>query len=104
MLNIDTNNTNSVQTFIRTLAWIVSMLFFGLILILPLVSVSSNLFETGAILGIPSLLLSVWISGIISKMFFILPEWEKMVILRLGKFDGVRGAGFFIIPPFIYSV
>ncbi len=104
MLNIDTNNTNSVQSFIRTLAWIVSMLFFGLILILPLVSVSTNLFETGAILGVPSLLLSVWISGIISKMFFILPEWEKMVILRLGKFDGVRGAGFFIIPPFIYSV
>ena len=104
MLNIDTNNTNSVQTFIRTLAWIVSMLFFGLVLILPLVSVSTNLFETGAILGVPALLLSVWISGIISKMFFILPEWEKMVILRLGKFDGVRGAGFFIIPPFIYSV
>lgn len=37
-------------------------------------------------------------------MFFILPEWESMVILRLGKFSGVRGAGFFIIPPFIYSV
>jgi regulator of protease activity HflC (stomatin/prohibitin superfamily) len=37
-------------------------------------------------------------------MFFILPEWEAMVVLRLGKFDGVRGAGFFVIPPFIYSV
>ena len=82
----------------------VSILFLGLIFVLPLVSVSTNLFETGAILGLPTLLLSVWISGIISKMFYILPEWEKMVILRLGKFDGIRGAGFFIIPPFIYSV
>lgn len=103
MLNIDTN-TNSVQSFIRGLAWIGSMIILLLIIILPLVAVSTNLFETGAVLGIPGLLLSFWISGIVSKMLYILPEWEKMVILRLGKFDGVRGAGFFIIPPFIYSV
>ena len=37
-------------------------------------------------------------------MFYILPEWQSIVLLRLGKFDGVRGAGFFIVPPFIYSV
>jgi len=43
-------------------------------------------------------------SGIISKMFFVLPEWQKIVLLRLGKFESVRGAGFFIIPPFIYSI
>ncbi len=37
-------------------------------------------------------------------MIFILPEWERLVLLRLGKFVGVRGPGLFIIPPFVYSV
>lgn len=36
-------------------------------------------------------------------MFYVLPEWERLVLLRLGKYVGVRGPGFFIIPPFIYS-
>jgi len=37
-------------------------------------------------------------------MFYILPEWVRIVILKLGKFDSIKGPGFFIIPPFIYSV
>jgi regulator of protease activity HflC (stomatin/prohibitin superfamily) len=37
-------------------------------------------------------------------MFFILPQWERLVLLRLGKSVGTRGPGLFIIPPFIYSV
>jgi regulator of protease activity HflC (stomatin/prohibitin superfamily) len=37
-------------------------------------------------------------------MIYVLPEWEKLVLLRLGKYEGVKGPGLFIIPPFIYSV
>jgi len=32
------------------------------------------------------------------------PQWERMVLLRMGKSVGARGPGFFLVPPFIYSV
>lgn len=93
------NNTRAVQTFVRTLAWIVSFAILGILLALPLIS-----FVSDSPLIIIVLLFNAWVSAIIAKMFYILPEWEKLVLLRLGKFEGVKGAGFFIIPPFIYSV
>lgn len=46
----------------------------------------------------------LWIANTIARMFNILPEWERLVLLRLGKSVGVRGPGFFLIPPFIYSI
>lgn len=95
--------TTSVQSFLRTVAFLVSFLLLSL-LTLVFSGISDAIFGTGMVLAVPSLALNFWISGIISKMFYILPEWEKMVLLRLGKFEAVRGAGFFIIPPFIYSV
>lgn len=98
------NNTNSVQNFVRTLVWFITMALTNLVLTLPLSALSNNLFSTQVVLAAPAFIFSLWLSGIISGMFYILPEWQKIVILRLGKFDGVRGAGFFIIPPFIYSV
>lgn len=45
-----------------------------------------------------------WFSNTMAKMFHILPEWERLVLLRMGKSVGARGPGFFLIPPFIYSV
>lgn len=97
-------NTKTVQNFIRTVAFFVCFLLLGMFIVLPLSAVSTTIFGTPWVLAIPALIIVIWISGIVSKMFYILPEWEKMVVLRLGKFVGVRGAGFFIIPPFIYSV
>lgn len=97
------SNTNTVQSFIRGLAWIVSMLVFSVFLAM-LAGVSNLMFGTPAVFVIPGLLISMYLSGIIAGMFYILPEWQEMVILKLGKFDSVKGAGFFIIPPFIYSV
>lgn len=97
-------NTNSVQSFIRTLAFAISFVALLIFVLAPIGAISEAIFKSSAILLIPGVLLIGWISSIISKMFFILPEWQSMVVLRLGKFDGVRGAGFFVIPPFIYSV
>jgi len=37
-------------------------------------------------------------------MVHILPQWERLVLLRLGKSIGARGPGFFLIPPFLYSI
>jgi regulator of protease activity HflC (stomatin/prohibitin superfamily) len=54
--------------------------------------------------GIGLTLLILWVANTVARMFYILPEWQRLCLLRLGKSVGVRGPGFFIIPPFIYSV
>ncbi len=65
----------------------------------------NNIMEPGTIaLGILFTLIVLWFSNVFAKMFHILPEWERLVLLRLGKSVGTRGPGFFIIPPFIYSI
>jgi regulator of protease activity HflC (stomatin/prohibitin superfamily) len=45
-----------------------------------------------------------WVPSVISGMIYVLPEWQRMALLRLGRFVGVKGPGFFIVPPFLYSV
>lgn len=97
-------NTNTVQSFIRGIIGFLSIAILSLIIVWPLSSISSAIFSTWSVFGMPALFFVFWISSILAKMFYILPEWQKMVLLRLGKFDTVRGAGLFIIPPFIYSV
>src|SRR3990167_354104 len=96
-------NTLSVQSFIRTIVWIVAMLILSPILLIA-DTVSKSLTGTGAVLLVPALIFVMWVSVILSKMFYMLPEWEKIVLLKLGKYEGIKGAGFFVIPPFIYSV
>lgn len=93
---MNTGNTGSVQSFVRFIIFIISFAaFFVLSLIFSIFG------EAGFTIG---LILNFFISWIIASMFYILPEWTRIVILRLGKFDSVKGPGFFIIPPFIYSV
>lgn len=98
------DDTATVQRFIRTLAGAVSLILLIFILVLPASALSTATFDNPFIFGLPALLLGFWVASVVSKMFYILPEWQKLVLLRLGKFVGVRGAGFFIIPPFIFSV
>jgi regulator of protease activity HflC (stomatin/prohibitin superfamily) len=45
-----------------------------------------------------------WLANVLARMFHVLPEWERIVLLRMGKSVGVRGPGLFIVPPFLYSV
>ena len=105
--------TNPVQRFIRNvIRWGIAI---------PLWSIFAwpffrDLFETikGAgvtppstgkiVIGVIITFGIMWFANTIARMFHILPEWERLVLLRLGKSVGVRGPGFFIIPPFIYSI
>lgn len=41
---------------------------------------------------------------IVSPMFQIVKEWDRAILLRLGKFNKLKGPGFFIILPFIDSI
>jgi regulator of protease activity HflC (stomatin/prohibitin superfamily) len=56
------------------------------------------------IAGVVKSIIILWVANIIAKMFYILPQWERLVLLRLGKSVGARGPGLFVIPPFIFSV
>ena len=46
----------------------------------------------------------VSIGVIIAPMFQIVKEWERAVKLRLGKFNKLKGPGFFLILPFIDTI
>ena len=41
---------------------------------------------------------------ILSSAIKILPEWERGVVLRFGRFTGVRGPGLIILIPFIEKI
>jgi len=96
------SQTNSVQIFVRILILFLSFIV-GVVLFFPLSILIDSSFKTEGTLTI--LLIPIaFISYVISTCFYILPEWSRIIVLKLGKFDSVKGPGFFLIPPFIYSV
>jgi len=96
---------NPVQVFIRN--------FIRLVVFVPLwLLIALYNFTRGwggsdisqLLIGGVKTLVILWLANIIAGMFYILPQWERLVLLRLGKSVGTRGPGLFVIPPFIYSV
>jgi regulator of protease activity HflC (stomatin/prohibitin superfamily) len=58
------------------------------------------------VLGV-GILVSLILPGTISGSLYVVPEFERVVVLRLGKFVGVKGPGLFWVvpyPPFYRSV
>ena len=91
---------NPVQSFIRNLIRLVIIVPFFLLLIWPdLGDLESNIVW----IAIKSIFI-LWLANVFAKMFFVIPQWQRIVLLRLGKSVGARGPGIIIIPPFIYSV
>ncbi len=104
---------NPVQSFVRNFVrWGIAIPLWYLIVWPIFMGNSPNLEaalnnppEPGQVgMGIFLTLLILWFSNTIAKMFNIIPQWERLVLLRLGRSVGARGPGFFIIPPFIYSI
>lgn len=96
--------TNSVQAFVRFAIFLFCFILCGGILLViasPLMFQKSDFLPAALVIGV---VFNLWLSSTISSMFYILPEWERLVLLRLGKYSGTMGPGFFVIPPFIYSV
>ncbi|MDH3943261.1 MAG: SPFH domain-containing protein [Anaerolineae bacterium] len=96
---------NPVQAFVRNLIRLVIFVPLWMIFVLPdfsgfLEGAGPGDLITGGVIT----LVILWFANIVAKMFYILPQWERLVLLRLGKSVGARGPGLFIIPPFIYSV
>ncbi len=96
-------STNSVQIFIRLFVWTISFVILGIVSTMLKKEPALGL-ESFQSLGFLPIVFNAWLASVISGMFHILPQWQNMVLLRLGKFNSVRKAGFFLIPPFIYSI
>ncbi|MCJ7701118.1 MAG: SPFH domain-containing protein [Anaerolineales bacterium] len=100
-------NLYGVQRVLRGLIW------FGIFIVLGLITVivSSLVMALSQPIGIILLVIggffSLIIPGMISRALYVIPEFQRVVILKLGKFVGVRGPGrFWVIPypPFYESV
>jgi len=100
-------NLNNVQRVQRSMIWFGLFVLLGgltVILSLILMAVSEPL---GAISFAVGGLISLIVPGLVSRSLYIVSEYERVVVLKLGKFVGVRGPGrFWVIPypPFNESV
>src|SRR6266540_1208337 len=49
----------------------------------------------------PLIVIAILVIGIILPSLRLCNEWERKVVLRLGRFTGVRGPGIFLLLPYI---
>jgi len=56
------------------------------------------------IIGVPVLVALIVISLLIGASIKIADQWEKAVVLRMGKFNGLKGPGLFFIIPIIDQI
>jgi regulator of protease activity HflC (stomatin/prohibitin superfamily) len=68
-----------------------------------LIGASVGLYYLGY-LNIPFLVLSLLISLFLANSIHIADQWEKAVILRMGKYMGLKGPGIFFIIPIVDKV
>ena len=95
---------NPVQNFLRSLIRLVIFAPLWLLLVWPDFNVVDFEFDLTVLWIIFKTIAIFWFANIFAKMIHVLPQWQRMVLLRLGRSVGARGPGFFLVPPFIYSV
>jgi len=71
--------------------------------LLILIAISAVLFML-QIVTIPVLACLLLFSGLIASAIRIADQWERAVVLRMGKYKGLKGPGPFMIVPIIDSV
>ena len=100
-------NLNNVQRVQRSMIWVGLFVLLGALTVV----ISLILMAVSEPLGIISFavggLISLIVPGLVSRSLYIVSEYERVIVLKLGKFVGVRGPGrFWVIPypPFNESV
>lgn len=71
--------------------------------LIVMVAISGGLYYMN-IINIPVLIILLLLSVLISSSINIGNQWEKAVILRMGKYKGLKGPGLFFIIPIIDKV
>lgn len=103
---------STVQMFIRNVIRLVIVIPLFLLLVYPdfqkigemiLYGLPGDL-VFGLALPFFKTFLIFWFANLMANTIYVLPQWERLVLLRLGKSVGTRGPGIFLIPPFIYEI
>jgi regulator of protease activity HflC (stomatin/prohibitin superfamily) len=97
---------NQVQSVMRMLIWVGTFILVGIIMGLigiGILLIGNAIGDLGTICsapwGILSFIAALAVPSMISRCFYIIPEYERVVVLKLGEFVGVRGPGrFWVIP------
>jgi len=55
-------------------------------------------------LNVPAAIILTIVSIIIARSIHIADQWEKAVVLRMGKFNGLKGPGLFMIVPILDKI
>ena len=100
-------NLYGVQRVLRALIWFGIFFFLGIITVILSIFVGRISQGFGTVIMVAGGFFSLIIPGLISRTLYVIPEFQRVVILKLGKFAGVRGPGqFWVIPypPFYESV
>lgn len=104
-------NLNNVQRVQRALVWFGLFFLIGAITVILALAAGFLLPDIGTVIGgvilVVGGLLALVIPGMFSSSLYIVSEYERVIVLKLGKFMGVRGPGrFWVIPypPFNESV
>jgi regulator of protease activity HflC (stomatin/prohibitin superfamily) len=58
----------------------------------------------GATASIAAFVVTIVIAGFVARATRVAPAWERAVVLRLGKFRGLRGPGLFGIVPIVDTI
>ena len=108
---------NQVQSVMRILVWCFMFVVCGLVLAALTILVAnfsaSKFGEDEASMaclgswGFVAFILLMSVPSMISRTLYIIPEYQRVVVLKLGEFIGVKGPGqFWVIPypPFYQSV
>ncbi len=103
---------NTVQIFLRTLIRLVLIIPLLILFVVPDYQKLVGIIDSGVpgdlilrfLISFGKILAIFWVGNLLANMVYVLPQWERLVLLRLGKSVGTRGPGIFLIPPFIFEV
>lgn len=103
---------STVQFFLRNLIRLVVIVPLLILLVIPdlrkLLDIIGGIVPDNLaprfLIMIGKILVIFWLGNLLAKMIYVLPQWERLILLRLGKSVGTRGPGVFLIPPFIFEV
>ncbi|MBN1400270.1 MAG: hypothetical protein JXA74_05510 [Anaerolineae bacterium] len=104
----DRRNLNTVQRTLRVMMWLVVfvMLVVGTLILSFVLGLTRSAPLSIVVLAVGGFL-SLIMPGMITRCLYVTPEFQRIVVLRLGKFTAVRGPGMFWVipyPPFYQSV
>ena len=102
-INSDPTPTSQPSQTIRSKSF--AALLFAAVLIIGAIVIRS--LYHGPESSQPLLMVAIGVLALACLVFSsvqIADQWEKAVVLRLGKFEGLRGPGLFLIIPFIDNI